>query len=105
MAASNDCQHLDFAVYAAINRLTDSDELLTGFSADVKVNCKVCGLPFVFLGLPMGLNLDGACVSVDGQELRVAIAPSFEWVGPGKVSAVRGFSATFTRGEAKGGDQ
>lgn len=45
------------------------------FSADVRIKCAECGLPFQFIGLPLGLNLNGAAMSVDGQEARIAIAP------------------------------
>jgi hypothetical protein len=102
---SMDCQHMEFNSYFTINRLVDDEGLLTGFHASVRVQCRACNLSFVFLGLPMGMSFDGATVSIDGEELRVAIAPSFEWAGPGKDSTVRGFSANFVRHNEKGGDQ
>ncbi len=49
----------------------DSGRFLLG----VRVHCQDCGKPFVFLGLPAGVNLEGAAVSVDGTEARLAIAP------------------------------
>ena len=33
------------------------------------------GTPFQFLGLPPGLNLEGATVSIDGLEANIAICP------------------------------
>ena len=42
---------------------------------DVTLVCQECGAPFVFLGLPVGLSMSGATVSVDGTELRIAVAP------------------------------
>ena len=42
---------------------------------DVQVKCTDCGLPFRFIGLPAGLDLNGAAVSADAQEARLAIAP------------------------------
>lgn len=44
------------------------------FMVDVRLEC-VCGRPFQFLGLPMGLNMDGAAIDVDGTTARLAIAP------------------------------
>lgn len=42
---------------------------------DVRVECSDCKLPFRFIGLPAGLDLNGAAVSADAQEARLAIAP------------------------------
>ncbi|HKB35360.1 MAG TPA: hypothetical protein VKD72_02835 [Gemmataceae bacterium] len=39
------------------------------------IRCEQCGTPFRFIGLPAGLGLNGAAVSVDGTEARLAIAP------------------------------
>lgn len=44
------------------------------FVADVRIECE-CGRPFQFLGLPLGLDLNGAAMSGDGQEASLAIAP------------------------------
>jgi len=52
-----------------VNRLTDSGR----FAADVRIKCAQCGEPFRFLGLPCGVDLDGAAVSADGTEARLAI--------------------------------
>ena len=45
------------------------------FMAEVRIRCAECGVAFQFLGLPLGLNLDGATMSVDGEEARLAVAP------------------------------
>jgi hypothetical protein len=45
------------------------------FMADVKIECADCGRPFQFLGLPLGLDLNGAAMDVEGQTARLAIAP------------------------------
>ncbi len=77
----DECQHLDFDAYVAVNRLEDSGR----FAADVRIECRDCRKPFVFKGLPPGVNLDGAAVSIDGTEARLAIAPQDEdappWLG------------------------
>lgn len=64
-----DCKHENFTANVAVNRLEDSGR----FNADIKINCAQCGTPFRFLGLPVGLDPNGACVSVDGTEARLAI--------------------------------
>jgi hypothetical protein len=63
------CQHENFYCHCKVNRLSDSGR----FNADITIKCDQCGEPFRFLGLPAGLDLNGAAVSVDGTELRVAI--------------------------------
>lgn len=63
------CNHEQFDATVTVNRLEDSGR----FVADVRVKCVQCGEPFRFLGLPTGLDLNGAAVSVDGQEARLAI--------------------------------
>ena len=70
-----------------VNRLED----ISRFSADVKVKCEDCGLPFRFIGLPAGVDMNGAAVSADGTEARLAIAPSGE-----VVNAIEGGDAGFT---------
>lgn len=63
------CAHEQFDSLVTVNRLEDS----VRFVADVRIKCAQCGEPFRFLGLPTGLDLNGASVSVDGQEARLAI--------------------------------
>ncbi len=66
-----DCTH-DEAHNATItvNFLKDTGQ----FFAEIRIECQ-CGQPFQFLGLPLGVDLNGAAISPDGLELRVAIAP------------------------------
>ena len=45
------------------------------YMVDLSIRCMECGTPFQFLGLPLGLNFDGATMSLDGQEAHLAIAP------------------------------
>lgn len=63
------CAHENFEASVEVSRLADSGR----FMADVRVKCSQCGEPFRFLGLPTGLDLNGASVSVDGEEARLAI--------------------------------
>lgn len=45
------------------------------FMIEINVACGDCGKPYVFLGLPAGLNMNGAAVSVDGLTALLSIAP------------------------------
>lgn len=76
MALDNDatkqpCQHENFAVNVEVTRMEDKEL----FAADVTIKCADCQQPFKFLGLPCGLDLQGATTSVDQTEARLAIAP------------------------------
>lgn len=65
------CQHKNFYANCDVNRIIDTGK----FSVDIKIHCEDCGLPFSFMGLPCGLDCDGAAVSPDGTEGRFAIRP------------------------------
>ena len=67
----DECKHFNFECKTTVNRLED----IGRFQADIKINCKDCGKPFRFVGLPVGLNLNGASVSFEGTEGRFAILP------------------------------
>jgi hypothetical protein len=82
---SSDCIHPDFHATVTVNRIEDSGQFL----AELKIHCLQCGLPFQFLGLPLGLDMRGAMMSIDGREARLAIAPSDRVFHP--LSDVRGF--------------
>jgi hypothetical protein len=86
------CQHKDFAATVDVYRLEDSGR----FSADVRITCTECGTPFRFIGLPAGLDLNGAAVSVDGCEARLAIAPKGDVVTPLDEATVGGFTVRRT---------
>lgn len=63
------CNHEDFAATVEVARMED----IGMFNASVRVSCAQCGEAFRFLGLPAGIDLNGAAVSVDGCEARLAI--------------------------------
>jgi hypothetical protein len=80
-----DCPHVDFNVYAEVNRLVDHDPEqgqiapATGYQVDLKVSCRDCDEPFVWVGpMPVGLSPGEPRVSVDGTELRAPLRPSSE---------------------------
>lgn len=81
------CKHMNFDACVSVARLEDSGQFL----AHVKVECLECKLPFQFLGLPLGLELQGAAMSVDGQEARLAIAPVGSVPQPLDKALLRGF--------------
>lgn len=86
MPETTPCQHVNFVADVCVNRLEDSGR----FNADVRIMCEHCKLPFRFIGLPTGLDLNGASVSVDGCEGRFAIAPKGEVITP--LDGVGGFT-------------
>lgn len=88
--AQKKCPHENFHATVEVNRLSDSGR----FSADVRINCSECDLPFVFLGLEPGLDLDGARVSMDGLQARLAIAP--RGIAPTPLDGIRGFDLKIT---------
>jgi len=65
------CEHKNFHANVAVNRLEDTKQ----FVADVSIKCEDCGAEFEFLGLSPGLNLQGATISLNGLEARLAICP------------------------------
>jgi hypothetical protein len=83
------CAHEEFNARVAVNRLVDGDAI--DFNADVTITCRQCGAPFKFLGLEQGLNLDGAAVSPDGTEARLAISADGL---PSLAGGCRGFRVT-----------
>lgn len=72
------CEHQNFHVKAEVNRLEDTKQ----FNMDLTVTCSDCNLPFEFLGLACGLDLQGAMVSIDGQTARLAIIPKGQKPNP-----------------------
>lgn len=66
------CKHMTFDAKCAVGRIENNGR----FMLEVKVHCFDCGAPFQFLGLPPGLNFDGATVSLDGLEASLAMCPA-----------------------------
>lgn len=67
------CEHMNFMSKANIFRLESGK-----FMAEIQIECSDCHRPFEFLGLPAGLNLEGAAVEFGGREARLAIKPANE---------------------------
>ena len=91
MMALEPCPHPDFAAAVGIHRLTNEHGVVTGYAAEVRIKCSHCRRHFQFLGLPAGVDLQGATMSVDGLEARLAICPSGEKPSPlDRIAAVLG---------------
>lgn len=77
------CEHLEFVSFISIGRLTDGETgPVNAYTAEIKIQCKDCSMPFMFIGPPMGLLWDQPTVSPDAQELRCPIRPSNEFAEP-----------------------
>lgn len=77
------CQHQNFTANVKVNRLEDEKtKAVNQYLADVTIQCTQCRVHFQFLGLKPGLNLQGAAVSIDGLEARLAICPNDERPNP-----------------------
>lgn len=71
------CEHPQFRSKVAVNRLTEGEGgRVTGYSADVRIECAVCGLAFRFMGLAAGSHYAEPRVSADAIELRAPIEPA-----------------------------
>ena len=71
------CPHEDFNAFVAVNRLTATDDgPVEGYSADIKVECRDCGEPFRWIGVPAGLDPRQPAVSIDETELRAPLRPA-----------------------------
>jgi hypothetical protein len=78
-----DCPHLEFAALVGVGRLTPTEGgPVTGYVADIKIQCLDCGKPFQFLGLEPGYDNQGARVSLDGLEAHIALTPDGERPSP-----------------------
>mgnify|MGYP001006398901 CR=1 FL=1 len=78
-----DCVHMNFAASVGVGRLTQTEGgPVTGYVAEIRVNCADCGKRFQFLGLEPGYDNQGARVSLDGLEANIALAPEGEKPNP-----------------------
>ncbi len=74
---ANPCEHENFRCVADIARLSKIEGgPITGYTANIRVACALCGLPFRFIGLAAGSHPSEPRVSVDGIELRAPLEPA-----------------------------
>ena len=78
MRRNKECEHKKFRIDGNMCFLTDS----SSFMLELKIFCSECDLPFQFLGLPCGLNMEGVTVDVDGLEARLSMVPQGEILSP-----------------------
>lgn len=69
------CAHENFEANVAVGRLVenDGDTDPHAFVANVTVRCADCGEPFLWRGLPYGVETEKPCVSLSGAEARLPI--------------------------------
>jgi hypothetical protein len=78
MLEQTKCAHMNFWANVRVGRLTDGDDgSVTGYSADIHIECMDCKLPFRFRGLGAGYSPAEPKLSADGLELRAPIEPAY----------------------------
>jgi hypothetical protein len=74
------CEHKNFEAHVDVNRIED----IGRFTADVRIKCAECNLPFEFVGVDeCGLSYAHPTVNPSAQELRVPIKPKGCEILPG----------------------
>lgn len=72
------CPHENFDAFVDVGRITASEDNPTviGYSAEIRVNCRDCGEPFRWTGVPAGVSPREPMCSVDETELRAPLRPA-----------------------------
>lgn len=72
------CPHENFRADVAVNRIvrSDDDPTVTGYSADITVECEDCGEPFRWTGLDAGMSPARPMCSVDEKTLIAPLRPA-----------------------------
>lgn len=72
------CKHETFAAEVDVIRLVDEHDadLVTGYTADVRVRCADCGEPFRWTGVKAGWLPSQPMCSVDEFELHAPLRPA-----------------------------
>lgn len=66
------CEHKDFDAFVAVNRITAGEGgAVYTYNVNVRVNCRECGTPLSFEGLPRGVNLQEPVAGAFGIEARL----------------------------------
>ena len=74
--ARENCEHESFIADVHVHRLTDDAGDLAGYTADLRVQCSVCGTRFVFDGVQQGWSPKQPMANYDRTELHIPLAPS-----------------------------
>ena len=67
----SECKHMTFSATVSVARIED----VGAFSAELKLVCQDCGIPFKFLGMPAGSSSKHPTTSFGGEEARLPVAP------------------------------
>lgn len=90
------CSHYNFHARVNVNRIAMKEGgPVVAFAADVTIKCVDCGVPFEFVGLPVGLSGYQATTGIDALEARMPIVPQGEKPYAGQP----GFSVKFNETE------
>ncbi len=65
------CEHQNFAALVNVQRLLDVGK----FVCEIGVKCADCGLEFSFVGLPLAISIDRACLNIDATVVSLPIEP------------------------------
>lgn len=73
----SNCRHEDFVSHSRAIRVEESEpgSSTVRYRVELDVMCQECKMPFVFVGLKPGYNVNGPTTDVDGVELRIPIKP------------------------------
>ena len=71
------CEHEQFKSKVVVHRLTEGEGgPVTGYTADIHIECAQCGVAFRFRGSQYGSSYHEPRLSADGLELRAPIEPA-----------------------------
>ena len=67
------CDHTEFEASVRVTRIENgpSDSFMGDLGVDISAHCIRCEQPVTFIGLPMGVDIDRAAVSVDHRQARL----------------------------------
>lgn len=96
------CLHENFDVFAAVLRLTasDDDPTVIAYTAEIKIECANCQERFRFIGVQAGDMPSRPMCSPDEFELRAPIRPASADSDFGL--GIPGFAVTFREGDSRG---
>lgn len=79
-----DCEHPAFDTHSQVTRWYNEADVLEGregkkvtaFSVAVTVSCSRCGIPFEFIGVPVGYSMEQPTANINYDVVQVPIRPS-----------------------------
>ncbi len=73
---NENCEHPNFLTRCLVNRIPDRESMR--FVAEIRIICSTCKAKFRFKGLPLGVLFEGAAMTPDGFEAKLAVEPTGE---------------------------